>query len=110
MAKVRVHELAKQLGMESKVVLAKLKEMGEFVTSASSTIEPPVARRLIEAFPNAKLEGEESKKPAKKAVAKKAAPKKKDAEPGIDNKLAAELAAELGVDLEALKEIGRAHV
>ena len=105
MAKVRVHELAKQLGMESKVVLAKLKEMGEFVTSASSTIEPPVARRLIEAFPNAKLEGEESKKPAKKAVAKKAAPKKKDAEPGIDNKLAAELAAELGVDLEALKAV-----
>ena len=109
MAKVRVHELAKQLGMESKVVLAKLKEMGEFVTSASSTIEPPVARRLIEAFPNAKVAGEESaeKKPVKKAAAKKAAPKKKDAETDnkIDHKLAAELAAELGVDLEALKAV-----
>ena len=107
MAKVRVHELAKQLGMESKVVLAKLKEMGEFVTSASSTIEPPVARRLIEAFPNAKPAGEaeEAKKPAKKAAAKKAAPKKKEADSGIDNKLAAELAAELGVDLEALKAV-----
>ena len=110
MAKVRVHELAKQLGMESKVVLAKLKEMGEFVTSASSTIEPPVARRLIEAFPNAKpaAEAEEAKKPAKKAAAKKAAPKKKDGDAGddkIDHKLAAELAAELGVDLEALKAV-----
>ncbi|MGI9198640.1 MAG: translation initiation factor IF-2 N-terminal domain-containing protein, partial [Candidatus Nanopelagicaceae bacterium] len=111
MAKVRVHELAKQLGMESKVVLAKLKEMGEFVTSASSTIEPPVARRLIEAFPNAKIAGEaeEVKKPAKKAAAKKAAPKKKEADGSIDNKidhkLAAELAAELGVDLEALKAV-----
>jgi translation initiation factor IF-2 len=93
--------------MESKVVLAKLKEMGEFVTSASSTIEPPVARRLIEAFPNAKAAGgaEEVKKPAKKAAAKKAAPKKKEADGGIDNKLAAELAAELGVDLEALKAV-----
>jgi translation initiation factor IF-2 len=98
-AKVRVHELAKQLGMESKVVLAKLKEMGEFVTSASSTIEPPVARRLIEAFPNAKVEAE--KKPVKKAATKKAAAKK----PEPDAKLAAELAAELGVDLEALKAV-----
>ena len=103
MAKVRVHELAKQLGMESKVVLAKLKEMGEFVTSASSTIEPPVARRLIEAFPNAKPEAEA--KPVKKAAAKKAVPKKKEAEAGIDNKLAAELAAELGVDLDELKAV-----
>ena len=44
--KARVHELAKELGVESKVVLAKLKEMGEFVKSASSTVEAPVARRL----------------------------------------------------------------
>jgi translation initiation factor IF-2 len=44
--KPRVHELAKELGVESKTVLAKLKEMGEFVKSASSTIEAPVARRL----------------------------------------------------------------
>ena len=29
--KARVHELAKELGVESKTVLAKLKEMGEFV-------------------------------------------------------------------------------
>src|SRR2546427_7093194 len=44
--KARVHELAKELGVESKAVLAKLKEMGEFVKSASSTVEAPVARRL----------------------------------------------------------------
>ncbi|MBB5872284.1 translation initiation factor IF-2 [Allocatelliglobosispora scoriae] len=48
--KARVHELAKELGVESKTVLAKLKEMGEFVKSASSTVEPPVARRLKEVF------------------------------------------------------------
>ena len=106
MAKVRVHELAKQLGMESKVVLAKLKEMGEFVTSASSTIEPPVARRLIEAFPNAKVDGEAAaSKPVKKAAAKKAAPKKPETDGKINPQLAAELAAELGVDLEALKAV-----
>ncbi|MGA0777931.1 MAG: Hsp33 family molecular chaperone HslO, partial [Gemmobacter sp.] len=52
-SKVRVYELARELGVESKDVLAKLQEMGEFVRSASSTIEPPVARRLIDAMPAA---------------------------------------------------------
>ncbi|HEY2519808.1 MAG TPA: translation initiation factor IF-2 [Streptosporangiaceae bacterium] len=50
MAKVRVYELAKEFGVESKTVMVKLQEMGEFVRSASSTIEAPVVRRLKEAF------------------------------------------------------------
>ncbi|MBE8146530.1 translation initiation factor IF-2 N-terminal domain-containing protein [Brevibacterium casei] len=41
MAKPRVHELAKELGTTSKIVLEKLKDMGEFVSSASSTLEAP---------------------------------------------------------------------
>ena len=41
MAKTRVHELAKEFGVESKFVLEKFKEMGEFVKSASSTVELP---------------------------------------------------------------------
>src|SRR5580693_1625041 len=49
-AKVRVYELAKEFGVESKAVMTKLEEMGEFVRSASSTIEAPVVRRLKEAF------------------------------------------------------------
>jgi translation initiation factor IF-2 len=49
-AKVRVYELAKEFGVESKAVMAKLQEMGEFVRSASSTIEAPVVRRLKESF------------------------------------------------------------
>ncbi|HST85387.1 MAG TPA: translation initiation factor IF-2 N-terminal domain-containing protein, partial [Kineosporiaceae bacterium] len=53
MAKVRVYELAKELGYESKEVLAKLQEMGEFVRSASSTVEPPVVRKLRETMPAA---------------------------------------------------------
>jgi translation initiation factor IF-2 len=84
--------------MESKVVLAKLQEMGEFVRSASSTVEAPVVRKLIEMYPDAKPV--EEKKPVKKAAAKKSAAKK-GAE--VNPELAAELAAELGVDLEALK-------
>ena len=98
MSKVRVHELAKQLGMESKVVLAKLQEMGEFVRSASSTVEAPVVRKLVEMYPDAKPI--EEKKPVKKAAAKKAAAKPKGE---VTAEQAAELAAELGVDIEALK-------
>ncbi|WP_198528547.1 translation initiation factor IF-2 N-terminal domain-containing protein, partial [Mycolicibacterium aurum] len=48
--KARVHELAKELGVTSKQVLARLGEQGEFVKSASSTVEAPVARRLRESF------------------------------------------------------------
>ena len=50
MAKPRVYEIAKELGIDSKTALEKLKDMGEFVKSASSTIEPPVARKLKSAF------------------------------------------------------------
>ncbi len=74
MSKVRVYELAKELGVDSKTVLAKLQEQGEFVRSASSTIEAPVARRLREAMPAAPA------KPAKKTAAKKATKAAPDAE------------------------------
>ncbi|RFA09563.1 translation initiation factor IF-2 [Subtercola boreus] len=50
MAKPRVHEIASELGVDSKVAMAKLKEMGQFVKGPSSSIEPPVARRLKEAL------------------------------------------------------------
>lgn len=80
MAKTRVHELAKEFGVESKFVLEKLKEMGEFVKSASSTVEPPVEMRFKKQY------GDELKAaaasapaadtaPAEKPAAKKAAPK-----------------------------------
>ncbi len=46
MAKPRVHEIASELGIDSKTALEKLKAMGEFVKGPSSSIEPPVARKL----------------------------------------------------------------
>ena len=51
MPRARVYELAKALGVDSKTVLEKLKDMGEFVKSASSTVEAPVVRKLKAAFP-----------------------------------------------------------
>ena len=75
MAKVRVYELAKELGMESKDVLAKLQELGEFVRSASSTVEPPVVRKMRDLYPAVAKPATEEKPKAKKAPAKKAAAK-----------------------------------
>jgi translation initiation factor IF-2 len=72
-AKVRVYELAKELGLESKELLSKLQEVGEFVRSASSTVEAPVVRKLMDKFPD--LVPAEAAPKAKKASAKKAAPK-----------------------------------
>ncbi|MGX9346055.1 translation initiation factor IF-2 [Microbacterium sp. KNMS] len=78
MAKPRVHEIAAELGVDSKVALAKLKELGEFVKSPSSTVEPPVARKL-----RAALESEAAAKPADApADAKPAARKPAPARPG----------------------------
>ena len=73
MAKVRVYELAKELGLESKELLAKLVEVGEFVRSASSTVEAPVVRKLMDKFPD--LMPAEAAPKVKKAQVKKAAPK-----------------------------------
>lgn len=80
MAKTRVHELAKEFGVESKFVLEKLKEMGEFVKSASSTVEPPVEMRFKKQYGDelkaaAASAPAETAAPAEKPAAKKAAPK-----------------------------------
>ncbi|MFK0401466.1 translation initiation factor IF-2 [Microbacterium sp. NPDC090225] len=75
--KPRVHEIAAELGVDSKVALAKLKELGEFVKSPSSTIEPPVARKLraaIDADPSLKASAEAAPA-ASPAAAKPAAAK-----------------------------------
>jgi len=75
-AKVRVYELAKEFGVESKVVMAKLQELGEFVRSASSTIEAPVVRKLTDAFQAGSGNGRAAGKPA---APRKAAPAKPSA-------------------------------
>ncbi|WP_081477170.1 translation initiation factor IF-2 [Dietzia alimentaria] len=90
--KPRVHELAKEFGVTSKELLTKLRDQGEFVKSASSTLEAPVVRRLREAHKPAggadsapadsKPTGAASPKPS--AAASKPGPK-----PGADPRTAA---------------------
>ena len=50
MAEVRVYELAKEFGVESRTVMRELQNMGEFVRAASALVDAPVARRLREHF------------------------------------------------------------
>ena len=73
MAKLRVHELAKELGIPSKELLAYLRDKGEYVKASSSALEPPVAREAREHFE--KLSGSASGDA--KSTPKKAAPKPK---------------------------------
>jgi translation initiation factor IF-2 len=95
-AKVRVYELAKKFGVPSKTVLSTLSDMGEFVRSASSTVEAPVVRKLEAKFADqvkadgAKADGAKTdgakksaakKAPAKKSAAKKAPAKKAEEKP-----------------------------
>lgn len=70
MVKKRVYELAKEFGVDSKTVLERLKSMGEFVKSASSTVEAPVVRRLQTALAS---DGNKSEKAS--SASKPAAPK-----------------------------------
>ena len=63
----RVYDIAKELGIDTNEALAKLKELGEYVKGGSSTVTPPVAKKLREAYPNAKPKPE-PKKAAPKAA------------------------------------------
>ena len=95
MAKLRVHELAKELGITSKELMGHLKEAGEFVKSSSSSLEPPVVRQMREKFAAAPKTKKAETKPAAKApkpsAAKPAA--KKAAAPSAEASDAAPKAA-----------------
>ena len=93
MSKVRIYEIAKDLGVDSKVVIAKLAELGEFVKGASSSIEAPVARKLRAEFPDAPaapVEAPAAKKTAKKAATKTAKTEVKEEVPPVVEPVATE--------------------
>ncbi|MDA0246770.1 MAG: translation initiation factor IF-2 [Actinobacteria bacterium] len=73
MALPRVYDIAKELGIDTKVALAKLEELGEYVKGGSSTIAPPVAAKLRAAYPK-------KEKPAEKPKAEKPKPEAKTTE------------------------------
>ena len=89
MALPRVYDIAKELGIDTAEALAKLKDLGEYVKSGSSTIAPPVANKLRAAYPNAKPKEEAPKveKPTKAKAAKaEVETPEVDAKPLVDAK------------------------
>ena len=83
MSKKRLYEIAKELGKESKEVVARAKELGLDVKSHSSSVEEAVAAKIAASFKPAAAPKEEAKPAAPKASAEKKAEKSGPAKPAV---------------------------
>ena len=83
MSKKRLYEIAKELGKESKEVVARAKELGLDVKSHSSSVEEAVAAKIAASFKPAAAPKEEAKSAAPKASAEKKAEKSEPAKPAV---------------------------
>ena len=79
MSKKRLYEIAKELGKESKEVVARAKELGLDVKSHSSSVEEAVAAKIAASFKPAAAPKAEVKPAAPKASAEKKAEKSEPA-------------------------------
>ncbi len=77
MDKVRIHEIAKELGIKSKEVVEKAKDLGVEAKSANSTVTPETAERLVN-FIISGDRGEDKIAPSKPAQEKPKEEKKKE--------------------------------
>ena len=78
-----MYEIAKELGKESKEVVARAKELGLDVKSHSSSVEEAVAAKIAASFKSAAAPKEEAKPAAPKASAEKKAEKSEPAKPAV---------------------------
>ena len=83
MSKKRLYEIAKELGKESKEVVARAKELGLDVKSHSSSVEEAVAAKIAASFKPAAVPKAEAKPAAPKASAEKKAEKSEQAKPAV---------------------------
>lgn len=83
MSKKRLYEIAKELGKESKEVVARAKELGLDVKSHSSSVEEAVAAKIAASFKPAVAPKAEAKPAAPKASAEKKAEKSEPAKPAV---------------------------
>lgn len=83
MSKKRLYEIAKELGKESKEVVARAKELGLDVKSHSSSVEEDVAAKIAASFKPAPAPKVEAKSAEQKASAEKKADKSESAKPAV---------------------------
>ena len=79
MSKKRLYEIAKEVGVESKVVVAKAQELGLSVKSHSSSVEEADANRITSS-----LKGETAKAESKPAPKATPTPKEEKVAPKVD--------------------------
>ena len=83
MSKKRLYEIAKELGKESKEVVARAKELGLDVKSHSSSVEEAIAAKIAASFKPAAAPKAEAKPAAPKASVEKKAEKSEPAKPAV---------------------------
>lgn len=83
MSKKRLYEIAKELGKESKEVVARAKELGLDVKSHSSSVEEAVAAKIAASFKSAAAPKVEAKPAEQKSSAEKKAEKSEPAKPAV---------------------------
>ncbi|HEU4219570.1 TPA: translation initiation factor IF-2 [Streptococcus pneumoniae] len=83
MSKKRLYEIAKELGKESKEVVARAKELGLDVKSHSSSVEEAVAAKIAASFKPAAAPKVEAKPAAPKVSAEKKTEKSELAKPAV---------------------------
>lgn len=83
MSKKRLYEIAKELGKESKEVVARAKELGLDVKSHSSSVEEAVAAKIAASFKPAAAPKAEAKPAVPKASTEKKAEKSEPAKPAV---------------------------
>lgn len=104
MSKKRLYEIAKELGKESKEVVARAKELGLDVKSHSSSVEEAVAAKIAASFKSAAAPKAEAKPAAPKASTEKKAEKSEPAKPAVAKEEAKPAAPKAGAEKKAEKE------
>ncbi|MBF9683260.1 translation initiation factor IF-2 [Streptococcus pseudopneumoniae] len=103
MSKKRLYEIAKELGKESKEVVARAKELGLDVKSHSSSVEEAVAAKIAASFKPAAAPKAEAKPAAPKASAEKKAEKSEPAKPAVAKEEAKPAAPKASAEKKAEK-------
>ena len=103
MSKKRLYEIAKELGKESKEVVARAKELGLDVKSHSSSVEEAVAAKIAASFKPAAAPKVEAKPAAPKASTEKKAEKSEPAKPAVAKEEAKPAAPKASAEKKAEK-------
>lgn len=103
MSKKRLYEIAKELGKESKEVVARAKELGLDVKSHSSSVEEAVAAKIAASFKSAAAPKVEAKPAEPKASTEKKAEKSEPAKSAVAKEEAKPAAPKASAEKKAEK-------